>query len=245
VRVLRADTRAPVGGAEITWTSGGARVETRTSATGDALLDGVALSGGMLAIAAPGYMPLRQRFATPPDVLHEIALQPARDESVHARIVNETGEPLAEAVAELIPTDPIEDSHVATTDARGSVRFLAAPPGNARLVARADRYVVSTVPVPSRMSGPITIALSRGYRILARVERTVGAGPHRIRLLDAAGAARDHFLDAASDRVIDRPQVASLGPLPPGTYIVELRGAAETERRRVHIAGRDAHVTFQ
>jgi hypothetical protein len=161
LRILHAHTRAPVAGAAITWTSGGSRVEASASATGDALLDGVAAAPGILAIRSPGYVPVELKLQSPPEVLHEIALEPTRDASLQCRVVTESGDPLVDAAVELTPDIPLEIGHVATTDAKGVVRFFDVPPGSLRLMAYAEGYVVSPVKVPAHHVDDVTLVASR------------------------------------------------------------------------------------
>lgn len=157
VRVSNAATKAPLAGAAITWTSGGARVETTTSATGDALMGAVAAAPGTLTVRAPRFRSADVKLPAPPEVLHEVALVPARD-SVQARVVAESGDPVA-AVVELVPDDPIETAYVATTDSKGSVRFFDLPPGSLRLVTHADGYVTSVTRIPANATDDVVVTL--------------------------------------------------------------------------------------
>ena len=55
----------------------------------------------------------------------------------------------------------------------------------------------------------------------------------------------DALLDGASDRGIGPPGRLSLGPLPPGDYVIELHGAREQRQERIRIVDRDVVSTFR
>jgi hypothetical protein len=55
----------------------------------------------------------------------------------------------------------------------------------------------------------------------------------------------DTLLDGLSDRGIEPPGRLSLGPLPPGDYVIELRGAREQRQERIKIVDRDVVATFR
>jgi hypothetical protein len=244
VRVLRDDTGGPLGGAALTWTSAGVRVQASTSVTGDALLDGVAARGGSLTIEAPGYRPLQERFATPPDVLHEARVQPTRQEGVRGHVITQKGEPITGAVVELRPEDPIEIGSVATTDAEGRVRFYDPPAGAARMIARADGYGVGTLSVSLHARDELEITLSRAYRILATLQSALGEGAHVFRVLSENGDAVD-LLDARSERALHGTGEVSLGPVLPGTYLVEVRNGQERRQQSVLVRDRDVRVVVR
>ncbi|HUE88613.1 MAG TPA: hypothetical protein VMO26_21250, partial [Vicinamibacterales bacterium] len=65
------------------------------------------------------------------------------------------------------------------------------------------------------------------------------------RVLNDAGASLESSLDTASDRAIQPPGQLSLGPLAPGTYVIELQGARGTREERIQIVDRDVHATFR
>jgi hypothetical protein len=248
VRIIDAGSGRPVSGAVVTWTSAGAQVEATASATGDALLEGVSYRPGTLAIEAQNYRRRELKLAAPPDVLDEVTLEGLESLELRCRVVTDAGAPLAGAVVELAPHDVLEVPHVATTDGEGIARFSVASPGPVRLVVRAGRYVASTVQsiaVPLPSDDPVPVTLSRGYRIVATVDAAAGAGAHAIRVMNATGVAMDALLDAASERTIHPGRRVSLGPLPPGSYIVELRGGSAERTLRVTIGDGDVSVTFR
>lgn len=248
LRIVAADARKPISGATITWTSGGARVEAAASVTGDVLAEGVSADAGTLAVRAPTYRPLALRFAAPPDVLYEVALEPVGGPELRCRIVSEAGRPLPDTVVELVPHDRLEVGQLATTDPQGAVRFLDVSSGPARIVARADGYaatILESVTAHLKSADPVVVALFPGYRVEAVVESTAAGPAQAIRVLNETGEPLDHLLDAASERSIDRAGRFSVGPLPRGTYVVELRSATTRRRERVRMEDRDAAVTFR
>ena len=146
VRVVNALKNEPVMGATITWTGSGGRVEATTTATGDALLEGVGTAGGTLAVSAQGYQLVGEELAEPPGNLHDISLMPAAAATnLRPRVISTSGEPVAGAVVELISASPAAVSRVAVTDAKGVVTFADVPPGPLQLIASADGFVTSTI----------------------------------------------------------------------------------------------------
>jgi hypothetical protein len=244
VRVTSAVGNQPLAAA-LTWTGGGARVEATAAANGEALLEGVALSGGTLVITAPGYQPAEVKLSEPPGVLQEVALLPSPVTNLQPRVVTAAGEPVPNAVVELSSDNPNAVGHVATTEANGFVTFSDVPPGALRLVASAERFVTARMRIPEDGRDGIVLTLSPGYRVIANVELSAEAGPHLVRVVSEAGASMDGFLDIASDRRIEPPGRISLGPLAPGAYVVELHGPGEHRQERVRIVDRDAYATFR
>ncbi|MGH9373708.1 MAG: MSCRAMM family protein, partial [Vicinamibacterales bacterium] len=244
LRVSNAATGNPVAGAAITWTSSGARVEAIASASGEALLGGVAAAPGTLTIRTTGYHPFEQKLPEPPGVLHEVVVVPTRNMNLQCRVITAAGEPLPDAVVELTPEDPIEGGYLTVTDEKGFARFVDPPQGALRLLARADGYVAAGMRIPADATREPVVTLSRGYRVIARVE-SPAIGPSLIRILTDGGASVDDLLDTESDRSIEAPGRVSLGPLPQGLYTIELRGGREQRRERVRVANRDVSVTFR
>jgi hypothetical protein len=245
LRVSNAATGGPVAEAAVTWTSGGAHVEAMASASGEALLGGVAAAPGTLTIRTTGYHPLEVKLPEPPAVLHEVAVVPTRAMSLQCQVITESGAPLRNAVVALTPEDPMEVDLLAVTDEKGFARFFGHPQGALLLLARADGYVVSRVRIPADATSDPVLTLSRGYRVIARVESPGAAGPSLIRIVTEGGAPVDDLLDAASDRSIEAPGRVSLGPLPPGLYTIELHGPRERRQERVRVENHDVSVTFR
>jgi hypothetical protein len=87
------------------------------------------------------------------------------------------------------------------------------------------------------------LTLSPGSRVLVDVQLPAITGQMTVRVLNGAGETMDALLDGASDRGIEPPGRLSLGPLPPGDYVVELRSAREQRQERIRLEGRDVVVT--
>lgn len=130
------------------------------------------------------------------------------------------------------------------------MRFTTLSSGPARLTAWAERHapaiIMSAIPVdPGDPGDVMTITLTRGYRIDVTGGLSLPEDPHAIRVSNQAGESVDALLDASSDRVIQRGGRISLGPLPRGSYVVELRGTSGQYRERVDIIDRDTWITFR
>jgi len=160
-------------------------------------------------------------------------------------VVTASGDVLPNAVVEVTPANPLWAPQVAVTDAKGIVTFLDAPAGTLRVTAIANGYVVSTMRVSQNNRTGAVPTLSPGYRAVASVELPATLGPLLVRVLNDAGATMDALLDAASDRGIEPPGRLSLGPLPQGDYVIELRGAREQRQERIRIVDRDVVSTFR
>lgn len=242
VRVTDQRSNQPVARAQIVWTGNGGRVEASATGNGDALLEAVGATAGRLAITAPDYQPLEANFPEPPATVQEVALPPAPSR-VQAKVVNASGAALANAVVELAPTDPIDVSDIAVTNAGGSVSFLDAP-GTPRLTASAEGFVPAALSVSNDNRDTVVLTLSRGYRVITSVESEV-PGQRFLRVLNETGASMDNVLDARSERSFEGPGGISLGPLAPGTYVIELRDGRGSRQERVQIVDRDVSALFR
>ena len=89
------------------------------------------------------------------------------------------------------------------------------------------------------------MTLSPGHRALVDVQLPAMSGHLIVRVLNGVGQTMDALLDGASDRGIEPPGRLSVGPLPPGDYVVELRGAREKRQETIRLGGRDVVVTFR
>lgn len=174
MRVTNALTNAPVGAAAITWTSGRGRVQATASGNGEALLEGVGTAGGVLGITAPRYQPGEIKLAEPPAMLYEVALMPvpAPVTTVEARVVNTSGKPVPDTVAELFPDNPFDIPQVAVTDVKGLVTFPDAPPGTLRLTATADGFAPAKLRITDDKRTGIVLRLSPGAPLLASASVT-------------------------------------------------------------------------
>jgi hypothetical protein len=248
LRVIAADDRTPVSGAVVTWKSGGteAEVEGASQANGEVLLQGISAGAGNMTVRLQGFRALSRDFAVPPDVLHEIPLERQSRAAWSCRVLDERGNPIPNAVVQVIPSDPMEPPVVSTTDASGDVRFIELRVGAARVVAMAPGYAASVESIKlAAESGDAAIVLERGYRALVEAPGGAAAEGLAIRVLNERGAAIDRLLDAGSDRVLPRSGRASLGPLRAGPYVVELTGGRKPLRRQVHVVDRDVRVMFE
>jgi hypothetical protein len=245
LRVINVRSGQPVAGAAVKWSAGGASIEAITTANGEALLEGVGVEGGgTLAIAANGYQPTEAKLSEPPAILEEYALVPLPDPNLQARVTTASGEPLPNAVVELTSENPFEVDQIATTDAKGFVGFSDLPRGGVRLTASADQFVTTATRISEDARTGVVLTLSRGYRVAASVEASAESGAYLVRILNDVGVSLDRLLDVASDRTVEPRGRVSLGPLAPGTYVVDLRGPREHWQQRVRIVDRDVHVTF-
>ena len=247
VRIVNARTNEPVARASITWTGNGARVEATAAVTGEALLEGVGAAGGTLAVSAQGYEPAQEQLAEPPGIPHDIALMPVvvADTHLRLRVTTTSGEPLPNAVVELISANPAAVPHVAMTDAKGVVVFSDVPSGSFQLIATADGFVTSKMRIGDDRTAEIVLTLSQGYRLIARVELAATEGPQVVRVVNDAGASMEDWLDSASYRGFDPPAGLSLGPLAPGAYMIELYGAGGRRQEHIRIVDRDVYATFR
>ena len=80
------------------------------------------------------------------------------------RVVADTGEPIAHAIALLAPATVFNVGVYAATDTNGVVRFTDVPPGVARVVAQADGFVGAALNLPADSNAPATLALSSRKR---------------------------------------------------------------------------------
>jgi hypothetical protein len=131
------------------------------------------------------------------------------------------------------------------TDAKGAVTFSDAPAGTLRVTAIANGHAASTLRIPQDNRAGVVLTLSPGYRAGVSVELPATSGSLLVRVLSDAGQTMDARLDSASDRAIEPPGRLSLGPLPPGNYLIELRGARERRQERIRIVDRDVVATFR
>jgi hypothetical protein len=246
VRVVNALTNQPVVRASIAWTGSGARVEATTTATGEALLEGVGTAAGTLVVSAPGYQPGEEQLAEPPGTPHDIALKPvATGATLRPRVNAPSGEPLPNAVVELVSANPAAIPHVAVTDAKGIVVFSNVPSGSLQLISSADGFVTSTMRIGEDRTAEIVLTLLQGYRVVASVELPATEGPQVVRVVNDAGESVEDLLDSASDRSVEPPARLSLGPLAPGAYVIQLSGAGGRRQERIRVVNNDAHAAFR
>jgi hypothetical protein len=246
VRVVNAATHEPVPRAFITWTiEGGGRSEATTTIAGLALLEGVGTRPGILTVTAPGFQPAEEPLPEPPGILHDVALVPLSATSLAVRVVTASGDALPNAVVEVAPANPFWAPQLAVTDAKGVVTFPDAPAGTLRVTTTANGYVASAMRVPPDNRAGALLTLVPAYRAVLSVELPPASGPLLVRVLNAAGQTMDALLDGASARGVEPPGRLSLGPLPPGIYLIELRGARDQHQERISIVDRDVVAIFR
>jgi hypothetical protein len=246
VRVINAATHEPVPRAFVTWTiEGGGRSEATTTITGEALLEGVGTRPGILTVTAPRFQATEEHLPEPPGIQHDVALVPLPDTRLSVRVVTASGDPLPNAVVEVVSANPLWGPQLAVTDAKGAVTFADAPAGTLRVAAIANGHVASTTRISQDNRAGVVLTLLPGYRAVVSVELLATSGPLLVRVLNDAGQTMDARLDGASDRGLEPPGRLSLGSLPPGDYAIELRGAQERRRERIRIVDRDVVATVR
>jgi hypothetical protein len=245
VLVKDALKRQPLINATVTWNGGGTRVEARTVASGDALLEGIAVTAGTLEVTAIGYERTQAKLSEPPASIHEVLLTPASPARVQVRVGAPSGRPLGDAVVELTPENPFDVGHILTTDSKGLATFADVPPGTFQLTAAANGFASVTSRIEAQNRHDIALVLERGYRVNVSVELPADAGRQLIRVVNEAGASLEASLDHASDRTVLPGDRLSLGPLAPGTYTIELHGTGGRRQLRVLLVDRDVSVTIR
>jgi hypothetical protein len=206
----------------------------------------VGTAGGSLGASARGYQPIEEQLAEPPGFLHDIALVPlAASANLRPRVITTSGEPLPNAVVELISANAAAVPQVAVTDAKGVVAFSDVPSGSLQLIASADGFATSTMRIGEDRTAEIVLTLPKGYRVIASVELPATEGPQMVRVGNDAGASMEEVLGSASDRGVEPPGRLSLGPLAPGAYVIELYGAGRRRQERIRIVSDDVYTTFR
>jgi hypothetical protein len=245
LRVIAADDRAPVLGAVVTWKSSGTEVEASSQANGEVLLQGISAGAGNMSIRSQGFRSVSRDFAAPPDVLHEVSLERNSQVAWSCRVLDDRDHPIAAAVVQLVPNDPMELPIVGTTDTSGVARFIGLRVGAARVVTMASGYAASVESIKLvSASVEAKVVLERGYRVVVEAPADAPADGFAVRVVNAHGASVDALLDAGSDRRLGRSGRASIGPLAAGTYVVELHGLREPLRQEVRLVDRDSRAGF-
>jgi hypothetical protein len=102
--------------------------------------------------------------------------------------------------------------------------------------------VSTTTRISESSRADVSLTLSLGYRVLTTVQSRAWADLYVIRILDKAGVSMDDFLDVASNRGAEPGARLSLGPLPPGSYVLELQGPREHLQQPFRIIDRDVRL---
>jgi hypothetical protein len=209
------------------------------------LLEGVGTRPGILRVVAPGFQPAEERFSEPPGITHDVALVPVPATTLSVRVVSASGDALPNAVVEVEPENRLDAPQLAVTDVKGVAAFSDAPAGSLHVMATANGWVTASMRVSQGNRADAVLTLAPGYRAVVSVEMPAGSGSRLVRILDAVGRTMDTMLDSASDRGTEPPGRLSLGPLPPGDYLIELRGARDQRQERIRIVDRDVVATFR
>jgi hypothetical protein len=244
VLVTNAVNKRPVGNAAITWSSGGARIEARAVASGDALLEGVGATSGTLVVEAPGYARVEGTLSEPSATIFEVPLLPAPPSLLQPRVLTGSGEPVPFAVVTLTPQHPLDVPEIAVADTKGIVTLFNLLPGALQLSVSADGFATEVVSVPENGRNGIALMLSRGYRATVDVD-VPSAGLYLVRIVSETGASVEDRLDLTSARSVESPGQLSLGPLAPGTYVIELHNGSERWQAPVRIIDRDVSVILR
>src|SRR5262249_34443382 len=219
--------------------------EATTTATGDALLEGVGSAVGTLMVSARGYESLEEALTDPSPVTHSVGLKPLPPAPmVRLPLPTTASGPLARAGGELAAGQPAAPPQVAVTDAQGFVSFPEAAPGS-QLIVSADGFVTLRMRVEKDSASEIVFTLSRGYRVIASVELPPTAGPQLVHVVRDGDVSMDDVLDSDAHRRVEPAGRLSLGPLAPGAYVVELRGATGRRTESIRIVDRDVSATFR
>ena len=141
----------------------------------------------------------------------------------------------------LAPVSPLQRRSL-VTDAKG-IATCRHPAPTAR--DGMNGHVASTLRIPLDNRSGTVLRLLPGYRAVVNVELPPASGPLLVRVLNTAGQTMDARLDGVSDRGIEPPGRLSLGPLPPGDYVIQLHGAREDRQERITIVDRDVVATFR
>ena len=159
VKVIDRINQHPVP-AQLTWVGGGGRVETITTANGDALLEGVGAAGGTLTISAREYQTVEGSFDETPGTEQAVALAPSPTSRLTVRVVSADAA-IAGAVIALLPRSPGDAAEFTVADAKGAATFMDVPPGPLRFSAHADGFAPATVQINEDGRASIVITLTR------------------------------------------------------------------------------------
>jgi hypothetical protein len=156
LRVADSVSKRPVANADISWNAGGAAVDARSNATGEALLEAVGTAQGTLAVKAAGYYDFQQQFSEPPGTLYEAWLSPKPPSSLELRVLAASGAPIANAVVVVAPAGGAH-TQIAVTSPNGDVSFADLPPATVHVSASAPGFVTAAVAVADRRGVVLTL----------------------------------------------------------------------------------------
>lgn len=153
-------TNRPVPNATVSWLGHGARVEARTTPNGDALVEGVGTAGGTLSVSAPDFETLEASFTEPPGTVQEISLPPLPSTRLQVRVMRANGEPLPNALVELVTGNPLDVGDFAVTNGTGGVMFADLPRGALRLTVTTEGFSPAKIQVPADNRRDVVVTLT-------------------------------------------------------------------------------------
>lgn len=153
-------TGRPVGGAAITWSGDGRRVQSDSTATGAALLEGVGDGTGSIEVTARGFAADGAKVTITQSGIYEVTLRPDPPAQRRVRVVGAGDEPVSGAIVELLPPTVLDVGVIAVTDAKGVVVFPDAPQGTLSAIASADGFAPVSFSLPGDTDAPVVVTLT-------------------------------------------------------------------------------------
>lgn len=233
--------------ARITWTGdSGLQSIGYVDGNGVVRLMGIAAESGTLSAQAPGYRPLAISYRRTSDVPVDVLLSRAPLTIVHCRILGLYGEPLRDASVEL--QDMTGTRRYVVSDAGGDAEFRDVPPGPSRLIVRRPplaSYVIANLQVRDGANDVGAVSLRSGHRVIivADDRERRSNTQYRIRVTDERGFSIEDGFDAFSPQRIGGQGEASVGPVAPGRYVIELVSDGRTMRATAQVVSADVTIT--
>ena len=162
------------------------------------------------------------------------AQTPSQTGTITGRVVNESGEPMANAKVLVYTTGSMQDRGSAITDREGKFQLSGLDPRSYQVVAWLNAYVLVTAPANYRIGDSLTLVLTKGGVITGTVttqtgEPVVGVRVHARMIRGDGGQFASPLGLLQLQRTTDDRGVYRIYGLRPGTYVVW--------------AGRDGQVT--
>jgi hypothetical protein len=158
LRVTNAADGRPIANARVTWSGAGYRVMATATGNGEVLLEGVGEAAGSVSVNAPGFVEGTANVA-PASAPIEIAVAPLPRSVRRLRVVTKSGEPIENAIVQLLPPTVLDIGVIGVTDANGVVVFTNVPPREARVRVSAEGYVPSAIALPANSDASVEITL--------------------------------------------------------------------------------------